>query len=210
MNVLSLYDYSAEMVKPWVDAGHDCWCIDIQHPEMTEIKLSGLTLLSLEIVSLQKNWSESLLSLHNWDIIFAFPPCDSMAVSGAKHFKKKGLSAIINALEMVNAAKLICENAGCPFMLENPVSTLSTYWRKPDHIFHPFQFGGYPGGENDGYTKRTCLWTGGGFVMPERKPIPRDPITSDRIHKAPPGPDRKNFRSQTPAGFANAVFLSNS
>ena len=31
----------------------------------------------------------------------------------------------------------------------------------------------------------------------------------DRIHKAPPGPDRANFRSATPLGFARAVFKAN-
>ena len=31
----------------------------------------------------------------------------------------------------------------------------------------------------------------------------------DRIHKAPPGPDRENFRSATPLGFARAVFAAN-
>ena len=62
---------------------------------------------------------------------------------------------------------------------------------------------------NDNYTKKTCLWTGGGFVMPE--PCPNKSLGSpdDRIHKAPPGPDRENFRSATPMGFAKAVFQSN-
>jgi hypothetical protein len=31
----------------------------------------------------------------------------------------------------------------------------------------------------------------------------------DRIHKAPPGAERANFRSATPEGFARAVFLAN-
>lgn len=31
----------------------------------------------------------------------------------------------------------------------------------------------------------------------------------DRIHKAPPGVDRANFRSATPRGFARAVFEAN-
>lgn len=31
----------------------------------------------------------------------------------------------------------------------------------------------------------------------------------DRIHKCPPGPDRHNIRSATPAGFARAVFEAN-
>ena len=34
-------------------------------------------------------------------------------------------------------------------MIENPVSTLGSYWRKPDFTFHPFEFGGWPGGAND-------------------------------------------------------------
>lgn len=32
----------------------------------------------------------------------------------------------------------------------------------------------------------------------------------DRIHKCPPGPERHNIRSQTPLGFARAVFAANS
>lgn len=31
----------------------------------------------------------------------------------------------------------------------------------------------------------------------------------DRIHKAPPGPARADFRSATPMGFARAVFEAN-
>lgn len=31
----------------------------------------------------------------------------------------------------------------------------------------------------------------------------------DRVHKCPPGAERANIRSATPAGFARAVFLAN-
>jgi hypothetical protein len=31
----------------------------------------------------------------------------------------------------------------------------------------------------------------------------------NRIHMAAPGPDRKNFRSATPMGFAEAVYHAN-
>ena len=31
----------------------------------------------------------------------------------------------------------------------------------------------------------------------------------DRIHKAAPGPERANYRSATPMGFARAVFKAN-
>lgn len=64
------------------------------------------------------------------------------------------------------------------------------------------------GTDNDGYHKSTCLWTGGGFVMPERRPIP----FNDRpnfIHMCPPGKERGNVRSVTPMGFAYAVYETN-
>ncbi len=32
MNILSLCDYTGNMVKPWAEAGHDCFVVDIQHP----------------------------------------------------------------------------------------------------------------------------------------------------------------------------------
>jgi hypothetical protein len=100
----------------------------------------------------------------------------------------------------------ICETIGAPYMIENPVSMISTYWRKPDFTFHPYHFAGHC--EDDYYTKKTCLWTGNGFVMPEWT---YDPIrrADDRIHKAPPSAERKNFRSATPMGFARAVFEAN-
>lgn len=96
-------------------------------------------------------------------------------------------------------------------MIENPVGVLSSipHIGKPNFYFDPWQYTGYAGGENDNYTKKTCLWTGNGFVMPEpcrNTDIPPD----DRVHKATPGDERSNFRSATPSGFAQAVFEANS
>lgn len=196
MRILSLCDYTGNMVRPWHEAGHEVVTVDLQaadHP--------------------WRRWVRDVRGLqnepHDWDWVFAFPPCTHLAVSGAKHFKAKGMDALIEALTIVNVCRKICEQAKVGWMLENPVSTLSTYWRKPDYIFHPYEYGGYEGGEGDGYTKKTCLWTGGGFVMPEKCPIPfaQD---HDRIHKAPPSAERANFRSATPKGFARAVFEANS
>lgn len=95
-----------------------------------------------------------------------------------------------------------------PYLIENPVGTLSTYWRAPDHKFDPCEYAGYleePGAEAD--TKRTCLWTGGGFRMPPPRPVP--PSLGSKTLSYGPGPDGKNFRAATPGGFARAVFLAN-
>ena len=63
--------------------------------------------------------------------------------------------------------------------------------------------------EEDNYTKKTCLWTGGGFVMPMSNKLQELDAPDDRIHKCPPVPDRHNIRSATPMGFAKAVFKAN-
>jgi hypothetical protein len=65
-----------------------------------------------------------------------------------------------------------------------------------------------PGEPNDGYHKSTCLWCGGGFRMPEKRPIPLN-SRPDFIHRCPPGKERANIRSVTPMGFARAVFAAN-
>jgi hypothetical protein len=132
----------------------------------------------------------------------AFPPCDHLAVSGARWFAGKGLGALASSVQLFERAAFWAEWFGAPYFIENPVSTISTYWRKPDHTFHPWQYSGLC--EADTYTKKTCLWTGGGFVMP---PVSHagDVEPDDRIHKAPPSETRADFRSTTPRGFARAV-----
>ena len=32
--VLSLYDFTGEALKPWAEAGYQCYAFDIQHPEI--------------------------------------------------------------------------------------------------------------------------------------------------------------------------------
>ena len=92
-------------------------------------------------------------------------------------------------------------------MIENPSSTFSSYWRRPNHTFDPCDFGGYLSPPGDAYTKKTCLWTGNGFVMPERRRVA--PVEGSRMHKLPPSEDRANLRSETPKGFALATFEAN-
>ena len=196
--MLSLCDLTTAMARPFADSGWLCYCVDIQH-EPGEHRDGNIVRIGADL----RDWIPPLRPV---GFVAAFPPCTNLAVSGARWFRDKGLSGLIDALELVERCRRIADASNAPWFLENPVSTLSTYWRPPDHTFHPWEYGGWPGGHDDGYTKATCLWTGGGFVMPDPRPIDVDPDTGDRIHRAPPSPDRANFRSATPAGFAQAVF----
>ena len=185
--VLSLCERTGNMVRPWADAGFECICVDIQHEgDVTEgnIRFIGADVL------------EWMPPPRRYAIAFAAPPCTDLAVSGARWFQEKGLEAAQQAFAMVNACRRILEWSEAPWMLENPVSTLSTYWRRPDYLFDPCDYGGYLDSGGEGYTKKTCLWTGGGFVMPGKKPVASH--EGSKMHRMAPAPDRADQRSVTP------------
>lgn len=98
--------------------------------------------------------------------------------------------------------------ARCPWMAENPVGRISGIYGRAEHTFHPWEYAGYLDDiEAENTSKRTCLWTGGGFIMPGKRPAPA-PHRSD-CHVAPPSEDRADMRSAIPRGFARAVFEAN-
>lgn len=199
MKVISLFDYTGAMLRPWADAGYDCYAYDWQHPDVPYTK-NGITFVKADL-------TKPIDPGANVAFISAFVPCDNMAVSGARWFKGKGLRALSTSIGLFASAVETISFTSAPFLIENPVSTISTYWRKPDYTFNPYDYTGFC--PDDNYTKKTCLWVGNGFVMP----MPCRDLTlgdpDDRIHKAAPGPERANFRSATPRGFAKAVFEAN-
>lgn len=94
-----------------------------------------------------------------WDMIIAFPPCTYLTVTGNRWFnyEKYGDKAIQRKLDRSDAIEFFMRiaTADCDkIAIENPVGIMSTHWRKPDQIIHPYQFG-------DAYEKRTCLWLKG-------------------------------------------------
>ena len=196
-----LFCLTPNMALPWAEAGIDCYCVDIQHAP-GERRDGNIIYVGADV----HRWQPPL----GREIIFvaAFPPCTHLAVSGARWFKGKGLYALADSIILFARAADICEASGAPYLIENPVSTISSYWRKPDHTFHPWQFTGFELGDN--YSKKTCLWIGGGFVMPVPHVSPEAGPPDNRIHFASPGEDRANFRSATPMGFSRAVFQANS
>ena len=189
--VLSLCDYSGVMLLPWANAGFSCLAVDIVPREAPSHE---------NIKHIQVDIREWLPPRVNYKIGFAFPPCTNLSVSGARWFKDKGLRGLCEGIELVARCHEILEWTDAPWMLENPVSTLSTYWRKPDYKFDPCDYG-------DPYTKKTCLWTSSDFVMPPKNRV--EPTQGSMMHLMPPSEDRGRLRSITPEGFALAVFEAN-
>lgn len=209
--VVCLFDTSGVMGEPWRAAGFRVIRLDIFNTDRFRIPEPGES-VAVQADLLKGVPPEMIESgfLERVAFVAAFPPCTHLAVSGARWFKGKGLRMLADSIHMFATAAEFCEATGAPYLIENPVSTISTYWRQPDHTFHPWHFNRL---DADGsYTKKTCLWVGGGFRMP--LPLVDDSLPVDRnyIHylgSNAKDDNGKDLRSITPAGFARAVFLAN-
>jgi len=226
--IVSLFDLTGVMVQPWVEAGYQCFIFDIQHPQVTVTQQLQEGANPVKISGDYSEWGKVGYTIfHNFDVkmLFSFPPCTDLAVSGAAHFEKKRQADPEyrdKAMSMVYHGYDVAKLYDVPFMIENPVSVISSLWRKPDYIFHPYEYGGYLGADDvssyelipsqDRYTKKTCLWTGNGFIMPTKKPVelPTDyKYSPQHLKLGGAGLKTKNIRSATPRGFSWAVKFAN-
>jgi site-specific DNA-cytosine methylase len=128
-----------------------------------------------------------------WDLMIVFPPCTDLAVSGARYFAEKQKDG-----RQQKAIEFFLEMANAPIKhiaIENPIGIMSRYYRKPDQIIQPWQFG-------HGETKATCLWLKN---LPKLQPTNIVEGRVGRVWLESPGPDRWKNRSRTYQGIAEAM-----
>ena len=168
MNILLACEESQAVTKEYRRRGHNAFSCDIiecsgGHPEW-HIKQDVLPLLNGFC-----EWeTEDGVKHHldaKWDLIIAFPPCTYLTVTGNRWFdvERYGEKAIKRHKDRDEAAEFFMRfvNADCPrIAIENPIGHMSTAYRKPDQIIHPYMFG-------DPARKATCLWMKG---LPLLKP----------------------------------------
>lgn len=222
-----LYDYTGIMAQPWLDAGYECWCFDGQHPDGITVEGKHVKVgmwFDANTTEEQAGLIASLVGTS--EFVFGFPECTDLAVSGAAHFAKKREKDPLfqeKATLLAQMVEKVANLLDCPWGVENPVSVLSTLWRKPDHRFDPYEYGGYLPKDDvhptypeyiksrDAYPKKTCIWSGNGFVMPVKLPVTVEAGYSAQHSKlGGKSLKTKNIRSATPRGFARAAFLANS
>lgn len=205
--IISLCDLTGAMVAPWVEAGYDAVLVDPQHGRYSnDGRIERLPCTVLEAACRLGE----ILRGRKVVFVAGFPPCTDVAVSGARWFAAKAEQDKhfqAKAALVAEQCRMVGWLSGAPWFFENPVSVFSSIFGAPDHTWHPHQFTGYCADDN--YTKATCLWSGNGFVMPDEYKASGLGEPDNRIHAAPPGPERANFRSATPRGFAEAVFRAN-
>jgi len=231
-DVICLYERSGFAAQPWAAAGYRVWCYDSGHRWERVVRF-GRGQIHFVLWDAQAEGAvESIIERHKENrrqepskglsrpvILLGFPPCTDLATSGSSHFRSKWRANPAfqsEAMRMVRACDSIADALGIPYATENPVSVISSLWRKPDFTFHPFEFGGWlPEGDShptypkhvaprDAYRKLTCLWVGNGFVLPTRRPV--KPMRSGASHG---GADAALIRSLTPRGAFIAIFDAN-
>ena len=176
MKILVACEFSGIVREAFAKLGHDAWSCDLLPTETSGKHIQDDVMKYL-------NW--------DWDLMIAHPPCTHLAVSGARWFKDKR-DEQEKALHFVS--HLMCADIEY-ICIENPISIISTKFRKPDQIIQPWQFG-------HGETKATCLWLKN---LPKLIPTNIVEGRENRVHKMPPSENRWKERSRTYQGIADAM-----
>lgn len=176
LRVLVACEFSGTVRDAFIARGHDAVSCDLLPTESPGPHIQGDVLAVLG---------------DGWDLMIAHPPCTHLAVSGARWFKDK-------VKEQDDALAFVGALLNAPIQriaLENPVSIISSRFRKPDQTIQPWQFG-------HGETKATCWWLKG---LPKLTPTNVVSGRDARVHRMPPGPNRWKERSRTFPGIAAAM-----
>jgi len=177
MKVLVACEYSGRVREAFRKRGHDAWSCDLLPSEDNSP------------FHIQQDIRDILSD--KWDMLIAHPPCTHLAVSGARWFKDKQEEQ----QEAIKFFKLLANFPINRVAVENPISVISTHYRKPDQIIQPWMFG-------HGETKATCLWLKN---LPNLLPTNIVVGRENKIHRMPPSPNRWKERSRTYQGIADAM-----
>lgn len=179
MRVIVMCEYSGRVRDAFIARGHDAMSCDLLDTEVhgPHYKGDGRDLLLPDL----------------FDLMVCHPPCTDLAVSGARHFKQKKADGRQQA--SLDFVRILLNSPIPKIALENPVSIISTFIRKPDQIIQPWQFG-------HGETKTTCLWLKG---LPKLTPTDIVSGRETKVHMMGPSADRWKNRSRTLQGIADAM-----
>jgi hypothetical protein len=191
MRVLVGCERSGVVRRAFRELGHDAWSCDLESADDgSEFHIHGNVLYAID---------------DGWDLGIFHPDCTYLANSGSKHLwrgmKRENGPDFGRFANMVVAADFFLEllNAPIPHVaVENPIMhghARMIVGERQAQVVQPWQFG-------DGETKATALWLKN---LPPLEPTSIVDGREARVHRMPPGPDRKRLRSETYPGIAKAM-----
>ena len=136
MKVLVACECSGIVRDAFTRRGHDAISVDTLPSERRGNHIQGSVLAQA-------------IAGGGWDLVIAFPDCTFLTISGnAWAHAEWRVEARLAALHFVRALWAFPVPR---IAIENPIGVLGTFWRKPDQIIQPYEFG------HDA-SKQTCLW----------------------------------------------------
>lgn len=179
MRVLIACEFSGIVREAFKELGHDAWSCDLLPTEIEGNHIQDNVLLHLD---------------EGWDLMIAHPPCTFLTVSGNRWFKEnpeRYYQRLRGALLFFDLALSDIPKIA----VENPIGVMSGFYRKPDQIIQPWQFG-------HGETKATCLWLKN---LPKLNPTNIVKGREPKVHHMIPSENRWMERSRTYTGIAKAM-----
>lgn len=215
MKVLIACEESQAVCKEFRARGHEAYSCDIiscsgGHPEW-HIQGDALRVIDGNTSFVTEDGISHRID-SEWDLLIAHPPCTYLTVSGNRWFdvSKYGAKALQRQKDRREAAEFFMAfiNAKCNrIAIENPIGVMSTYYKKPDQVVHPYWFG-------DPERKATCLWLKGlPALVPTNMVEPvvitcKNGKTDSPWHMNTlglPAEERRRLRSKTFPGLAKAI-----
>lgn len=174
--ILIACEESQTVCKAFRSKGLEAYSCDIQKPSggHPEWHIFGDALITLQggIITTMDGKNHYIGA---WDLVIAHPPCTYLAVTGNRWFNISlyGEKAVQRYKDREEAVDFFMQFVKCKspkVAIENPIGYISTAYKKPTQIIHPYMFG-------DPARKATCLWLKG---LP--KLTPTDIVEPEIIH----------------------------
>ena len=141
-----------------------------------------------------------------FDLMIAHPPCTHLAISGARHFAKKREDG--RQQQGIDFFMKLTNSNIPRYAIENPVGIMSSFFRKPDQIIQPWQYG-------YNTTKATCLWLKGLPLLKPTNIVDKGGVWTAKSGKRMsqwfydssrlPPKEREKMRNKTFQGIADAM-----
>ncbi len=196
MKVLVACEFSGIVREAFRKRGHDAWSCDLlpddngspYHIQMDILRLLGAC----------QYGTLSGYGYKFWDLMIAFPPCKYICNGGNNWLNRRPDLEWRRNRELGAGFFMQLVNADVKrIAIENPIGCMSSQYRPPDQIIHPYMFG-------HNIRKDTCLW------------LKNLPLLMSTLHIPPPykkvdywsdkrNPNGRSLKSITYQGIANAM-----